>query len=148
MAEGHVYLPTLGRKGEWYVRQRCGMGCHPKYMSPPGVPVHLYNPLGLGPGSDVVWIAEGELDTLSLVVTGTPAVGLLGAGKFQMAWRHLFEGADVVIALDADKTGDEQAEKLLALFEGSSRFSPAPFNDLNEAFAADRQQFERVVKAW
>lgn len=145
---GHIIIPTLGRSGHWYERLRCEAGCHPKYWSPPGTEPHLYNPLGLGPNSDTVWIAEGELDALSLVVSGTPAVGVLGAGNFRREWALLFEQADVVVAFDADDAGDTSAAKVMELFQHVSRFTPAPYKDMNEAFAADRQEFERVVKAW
>ena len=76
-----VEIPILGRGGTWYSRVHRPDGC-PKYEGPKGMASHLFNPLGLGPGTDEVWIAEGEFDTLSLVVVGIPALGVLGAGNF------------------------------------------------------------------
>lgn len=53
-----------------------------------------------------------------------------------------------MVAFDADDAGDTSAAKVMELFQHVSRFTPAPYKDMNEAFAADRQEFERVVKAW
>lgn len=147
--EGHVVIPTLGREGAWYERLRCDMGCHPKYSSPKGEPSHLYNPLGLGPHSPLVWIAEGELDTLSLVISGVPAVGVLGTQAFFLPWRHLFSGdsKEIVIAFDSDQPGDEAAERLAQLWDPAqvSRFSPAPYNDINDWFREDREGLRKAV---
>jgi hypothetical protein len=151
--KGHIVIPTLGRKGVWpgMYRLRCEMGCHPKYWQPKGTTIHLYNPLGLGPSDSLVVIAEGELDTLSFVVAGVPAVGILGASSFRQEWRLLFQYAEVVIALDPD--ADERAEKIGSYFEDIetkwSRYRvPEPYNDINEFFAADYQRFEKEIKKW
>jgi DNA primase len=144
-----IIIPTLGRKGAWYERIHRPNG-NPKYEGPKGASSHLYNPLGLGPGAEEVWIAEGEFDCLSLVVVGIPAVGVLGAGNFNRHWALLFEGAEIVIAFDPDEAGNTQAEKLAQLWpEGQvSRFSPLPYDDLNDWFKADREGFKEAVLAW
>jgi hypothetical protein len=145
-----VLIPTLGRGNTaWYERIHRPSGS-PKYESPSGAVAHLFNPLGLGPHSDEVWIAEGEFDTLSLVVAGAPAMGVLGAGSFRREWALLFEGAEIVIAFDPDEAGNTQAEKLTQLWTPGqvSRFDPSPYGDLNDWFKADREGFEEAVKAW
>ena len=150
--DGHVVIPTLGRKGAWYERLRCDMGCHPRYHSPKGESVHLYNPLGLGPPDEDVWIAEGELDTLSLVVSGVPAVGILGTKNFKKEWIHLFAQAEVVLALDNDQAGEQACDELAGWIEKKggtwSRFNSSPYGDLNEWFKADRPGFTKVVTEW
>jgi DNA primase len=148
--DGHVIIPILGRAGPWFERLRCDMGCHTKYWQPPGTPSHLFNPLGLGPHSGEVWLAEGELDTLSLLVSGVPALGVLGAGNFNRHWYHLFSGAEVVIAFDSDEAGDSQAERLAQLWpaEQVSRFDPSPYADVNEWFVTNREEFTEAVQGW
>jgi hypothetical protein len=142
-----VVIPIAGRAGVWYER-RHRPGGSPKYLSPQGVDAHLINPLGLGPHSDVVWFAEGEFDTFSLVVSGVPAVGILGTQTFHSTWRHLFDGAEIWIAFDPDPAGDEAFNKLKGVFPQAERFDPSPFSDLNDAFKHDRQAFMEVVKSW
>jgi hypothetical protein len=142
-----VVIPIAGRSGVWYERRHRPNGL-PKYLSPAGVQSHLINPLGLGPHSDVVWFAEGEFDTFSLVVSGIPAVGILGAKTFHSSWRHLFDGAEIVIAFDPDAAGEEAFNTLKGVFPQAERFDVSPFEDLNDAFMADRSAFEKVVKAW
>ena len=145
----HVIIPCPGRKGVWYERIHRPNG-RPKYESPAGAVSHLYNPLGLGPGSDEVWIAEGEFDTLSLIVAGAPALGILGAGNFNRHWVLLFSEADIVLALDPDKAGRTHMDKLEQLWRPGqvSRFDPSPYGDLNEWFVADRKGFTSAVLRW
>lgn len=145
-----VVIPTLGRQGAWYEREHRPNSA-PKYSSPPASHAHLYNPRGLGPHSDEVWIAEGEFDTICLLTVGAPAVGVLGAGAFNRAWALLFAQAEIVIAFDADRAGDEAADKLTQLWQPGqvSRFRPKdPYKDLNEWFVADRAAFEAAVLDW
>ena len=144
-----VVIPCLGRQGAWYERTH-----HPnsilKYESPKGSTSHLYNPAGVGPGSDEVWIAEGEFDTLSLIAVGVAAVGVLGAGNFNRHWQLLFEHAEIVIAFDNDDAGHKGAGKLAQLWEPGqvSRFDPSPYEDLNDWFRQDRAAFQAAVLAW
>lgn len=148
---GHIIIPVLGRNGAWYERQRCDQGCHPKYQAPKGEPSRLYNPLGLGPHSPEVWIAEGELDTLSLIVAGAPAVGVLGTQSFDARkLALLYEGAEIVIAFDSDEAGESQAERLAQLWPAHqvSRFDPAPYGDVNEWMVNDRDGFIEAVQDW
>jgi hypothetical protein len=144
-----VVIPTLGGQGAWYERTHRPHGS-PKYESPSGSHAHLYNPLGAGPHSGEVWIAEGEFDTLSLIAVGVTAVGVLGAGAFSRHWALLFEHAEVVIAFDPDEAGRTQAEKLAQLWPAGqvSFFDPSPYEDLNAWFKADRKGFEEAVQGW
>lgn len=152
---GVVVIPILGRKGPWYERIH-RPGGKPKYESPKGAKAHLYNPLGLGPHSPEVWIAEGEFDTLSLITVGAPALGILGAASFIDWWSLLFRNANIVLALDPDEESNEQATRVTRLAslwpeEQVSRFDPmvqGGYPDLNEWFKQDRSGFRRKVLAW
>lgn len=66
--------------------------------------------------SQVIWLFEGEPDTILAVQEGLPALTVTGGAG---AWRNLpydklkaFEGKDVVICLDNDTTGKSAAEEL------------------------------------
>lgn len=153
--EGDVVLiPVLGRHGAWYHREH-RPGGSPKYKPRgEGVGNHLYNPLGLGPGADVVWLAEGEFDTLSLVTVGAPAVGVLGAASFDRHWALLYSSALVIVAFDPDSESDEQSKRvgaIMSLFPHVERFDPLKvggYNDINEWFKADRNDLKAKVSAW
>lgn len=142
-----VAIPTLGRSGAWYERIYNPHG-NPKYRGPKGAPAHLYNPLGLGPNTDEVWIAEGEFDTLSLIVAGADAVGVLGAGNFRAEWALLFSEAYIVLALDPDDAGEKSMDKLAALWPAGqvSRFDPSPYEDINDWLQADREGLVEAVR--
>lgn len=147
-----VIIPTLGRGGAWYERTY-QPGRSPKYMGPKGASPHLYNPLGLGPQADEVWIAEGEFDCLSLLTVGAPAVGVLGAGNFNTKWALLYEQARIVIALDPDEAGNSAADKMANLWQPgqTERFDSrrlGGYDDLNDWFKADRKGFMRAVLEW
>ena len=142
-----IIIPTVGRNGPWYERTHRPEGV-PKYESPKGVESHLYNPLGLGPHSREVWIAEGEFDTLSLVTVGAPALGILGVSSFREVWTLLFKKARIVLALDPDEAGRARADKMAQLWTGPGQvsvFDPTPYGDLNDWFKADRAGFRREV---
>ncbi len=151
-----VFIPTLGRSRAWYRRIHRPNG-QPKYRPEhEGVEQHLYNPLGLGPNSTEVWIAEGEFDTLSLVTVGAPAVGMLGATSFRREWALLFSHARIILALDPDTESSEQAARVQTLAQlwpehQVERFDPqveGGYDDLNDWFREDRKGFTRTVLAW
>ena len=142
-----VVIPVLGRRGSWYERTYHPHS-KPKYRSPKGSEAHLYNPLGLGPHSQQVWIAEGEWDTLSLVVLGAPALGIQGAGNFNRHWALLFQSAEVVLALDPDEAGDKACDKLAPLFPNVRRFRvPPPYEDVNDWLTKDRDELTEVIQS-
>jgi hypothetical protein len=66
----------------------------------------------------VVLIAEGEIDTLSLLsclkIRGTSCgvVGVPGANTFQPSWRWLFAGSGVRVVYDGDEAGRKASLEL------------------------------------
>jgi len=114
-----IWFPYPNLTGVWYERQRRWIDndTKPKYLSPPHAQAHLYNPGLCGPGTDPLYIAEGEIDTLTLIESGRDAVGVSGAGAFDIRWAELWQYATVVIVFDGDKAGTDQAHKLASLFE-------------------------------
>lgn len=147
--DGVVVIPLLGRNGHvWYEREH-RPGGQPKYLSPKGVEPHLYNPLGLGPHSTEVWLAEGEFDTIALIEAGAPACGVLGANSFYSPWVHLFSGARIVLAFDPDDAGRQAADKIAGLFGQLTTVDvfdiPPPHGDINDWWKADPSGLRRAV---
>lgn len=90
----------------------------------------------------VVWICEGEWDTVATdyllrrVKANAIAVGVPGANVFKGEWAKLMAGRDIVVAYDADKTGDAGMEKVKGMLQGrvrSLRFIRWPL-DVDDGF--------------
>lgn len=95
----------------------------PKYLSAGGSIPAPYNAdilRSLSPGSRVL-IAEGPIDTLTLVDRGYPAVGIFGVENFKSAWVPLFRDLDVVLVLDADPAGRKGTAKLASIFAAAGQ---------------------------
>ncbi len=90
-----------------------------------------------------VYVAEGCIDSLSLMELGFVAVGVPGAGNFRPDWVPLFEDVgEVILCLDNDAAGDEGAEQIAGHFEKAGRTVkrlqlPAGVRDINEFLVAD-----------
>ncbi len=115
---GWIRIPYLSLTKIWGYRYRV-LGEHsggPKYWSPPGQDIHLYNPFGHGPHSDRIVFCEGEFDTLAAESVGANAVGIPGVGitdhVFSKSWARMFDGAELLIAFDGDDAGRDAALRL------------------------------------
>jgi replicative DNA helicase len=146
--DDHYVIPVPHANGYWY-ETTYHPGGKPKYRNPKGEQAHLYNPMGLGPQSDEVWIAEGQFDALSLVYLGIPAVGILGVGNFNKAWSRLFLGARIVLALDPDDAGMSAMDRLGEVFPKAEVFIvPEPHKDLNDWLVADPEGMNLAVQTY
>jgi DNA primase len=88
---------------------------------------------------DVVYIAEGAIDCLSLLELGCAAVGIPGARNFRAEWVELFDDVgEVVLALDNDDAGREGAEKIAMHFRRPVKRLELPegIKDINEFLMA------------
>jgi DNA primase len=83
-----------------------------------------------------LYLCEGVIDTLTLLETGFPAVGVPGASNFKAAWVPRFAGKSVFVAFDADAAGEAGAAKVIALLaEGgveAHRLQIPAGKDINE----------------
>jgi len=144
-----VWFPYRNLTGVWYERQRRWIDndSKPKYLSPPNGKAHLYNPGLAGPGSDPIYFAEGEIDTLTLIESGRDAVGVSGAGAFDIRWADLWQYSTVVIVFDGDQTGQDFAAKLAGLFppENVHVWTPPPGEDINSLYQRDALN---VLEEW
>lgn len=91
-----------------------------KYIITSGTVPSLYNAAILKT-TDQVFICEGEIDCLTLVTYGYPAVGVPGWAAFKPDWAGQFGGKDVLLALDADQAGDKGARDIERLLRDHAR---------------------------
>ncbi|MFX0084248.1 MAG: CHC2 zinc finger domain-containing protein [Candidatus Hodarchaeota archaeon] len=70
--------------------------------------------------SDVIYIVEGVIDTLSLLSMNKPAIGLIGVQNFKKNWKDFLVGCrQVKILFDNDAAGELGAKKLKLFLEES-----------------------------
>lgn len=70
-----------------------------KYLTMPGDPPRLYNPMAALDNYDRVAITEGELDAITASVSGIPAVGVPGVQSWKPTHLEGFRGFETVYVL-------------------------------------------------
>lgn len=95
-------------------------------------------------------IVEGPMDALALALCQLPAVAMMGTGWPDWLPRALAD-RQVLIATDADKTGDEVAERLMQLLSDSgaevARLRPTTGKDWNDVLIEmGQRQTCRLIK--
>jgi DNA primase len=98
----------------------------------------------------IVWLAEGEIDTLTLIQAGVDACGILGVTCFKEEWKEKFSYADsVLLALDGDKQGKEASIRIGNILNDKARIIPFPeeegIKDWNDLFV---KKFNKDQKAF
>ncbi len=82
-----------------------------KYFSRSGDKAHLF--AVRASDNPTVYVAEGEIDTMTLWQVGLKAVGIPGANVWKDEWKWLFRNAErVVLCLDPDDAGMRAARGL------------------------------------
>lgn len=118
-----------------------------RYLSPPGGGVHLYNIAATE--HSPVWIAEGEIDCLSLLAMGLDACAVPGATAWRTEWRWLFVESDVRIVFDADEAGLRGARRVAQdLRHVASEVTIVELpdgTDVNDLWVRDREALERAL---
>jgi len=155
-----IGIPYPHMTGRWHTRYR-NPGTHefesqPKYWAKPGSGTHLYNPQLIGPGAPLVFFTEGEIDCLVLTYLDYPSIGIPGTGvgeRFRGAWKLLFDGTRIAVALDNDEPGEAAANKLIDAFNPRAKrvFIPKDM-DINDWFLDDeegmKKHIDRMLEAW
>lgn len=91
-------------------------------------------------------IAEGEIDTLTLLQHGFNACGVLGTNSFKEEWADKFKACEkAYVSFDGDEAGREGNRKIAALISPQARIVNLPEGeDINDFFktktAADYQE--------
>lgn len=92
----------------------------PKYLATKSTIPFLYNARVLDL-EDEVFVAEGEIDTLTLLTHGYPAVGVPGANNFKKEWATRFADKVVNLVLDADRAGRRGALDISQMLTGIAK---------------------------
>lgn len=78
----------------------------PKYWNAHGAELSIFNTPAFFESEDTIAITEGEMDCITLVQAGIPAVGIPGASAWKSHFELLFEGYEsVLICADNDDQG-------------------------------------------
>jgi DNA primase len=107
-ARGMLSIPYPTPNGPVALRFRRppGKDDGPKYWQPENTKLTIFNTPAFFASEDTIVITEGEMDCITLVQCGIPAVGIPGASAWKPHYRLLFEGyQSVIICADNDDTG-------------------------------------------
>ncbi len=89
----------------------------PKYIATATQIPILYNAHLLNQHEEI-FICEGEIDCLTLLSHGFPAVGIPGASGFKEVWAKHFQGKTVKIVMDPDRKGRQAARDIRRKLSG------------------------------
>jgi len=108
-----------------------------KYRAPEGMERTLYNVPDLKKDTDVLYLCEGEIDTLTLSVCGFAAVGTPGVSQwkthFTKALADYTAGGQVFCVADGDEAGYKMAS-FLAKEMGARTVRPPKGEDINSLY--------------
>ena len=109
------YLDLDGAAAGFRLRFRDGW--RPKYYSPrgfrPRAPFLAPTILEQARQQGLLFVVEGEIDALSLVVEGHAAVGIPGAGAFDPRWTSMWSSVDSIVVIgDGDDAGRRFVESV------------------------------------
>lgn len=138
LAEGLVFPAYVDDK-LWSLEVRVTSESGPKYHRPKGGSEPT--PFGVDQleGKDILIVAEGAIDALvAWQVCGgeVDVIGLRGAGNTLRAWEQYLCYSRVIVAIDANKAGDDCAAKLLLHYPSWERRRPPEGMDLGDMLKA------------
>lgn len=90
-----------------------------------------------------LYLCEGEIDTLTLLQAGYPAIGIPGTGSFKESRFDLLTGKRVVLCLDSDPAGCEASAYLAEEFSKRGiahlKLDLPSGKDVNECYLAKKE---------
>lgn len=110
----------------------------PKYWQPEGSVLTIFNTPAFFESEETIAITEGEMDCMTLVQAGIPAVGIPGASAWKSHYELLFEGyTSVLICADNDDQGAGRkfAAKIAQKVPGPRVVLMPPNHDVNSFYA-------------
>ena len=130
--QGCLVIPHMNADGVTTgIRFRRLDGGEPKYTSRSGERFNIYNLNGVA-GARVAHIAEGEIDTLSLVECGLAACGMPGASYWKPWMGLAFAGCErVFVWADGDEAGDRLADAVTDSLQQAVRVTVPRGADVN-----------------
>ncbi len=114
LAIPYLAIPTATGRGGGVTSMRfrclrdhsCGQESCPKYLSLDGIPAGLYNVADLRRPGSIIAICEGEIDTISVSISGIPAIGVPGVKSWKKHYARCVEDfTEVWTPTDGDAAG-------------------------------------------
>lgn len=106
-----------------------------KYRAPEGMERTLFNVGDFRKDSQVIYICEGEIDTLTLSLCGFPAIGTPGVKQWKDHFTRCFTPyPQVVCVADGDEAGYRMGQ-FLAKEVGARIIRPPKGDDVNSIYA-------------
>lgn len=144
-ATGRLSIPYITPTGVVNLKFRCikghdckAIGGHAKYIGIDGLEDRVYNVQALHDATDVVYVAEGELDALSATEAGYPCVGVSGARKWQDHYTRLFEDfAEVVVFAEGDDDGRDFGRRVRDELDNARVVQLPDGEDVNSLLAGE-----------
>ena len=133
--KGYITFPNIIYGRVVYISGRCFGEKKHKKLQAEKVPLnHVYNEPALKE-KDVI-IAEGEIDTLTLLSNGFNACGILGSQSFRPEWKEKFNSCEnTYLSFDADEAGEAGNEKIAEILGAKAKIIALPeTKDVNDYF--------------
>lgn len=145
--EGFITFPHLLYGRIVYISGRGFPEKKHKKLETEKIPLaHLYNEQALS--QKEVILAEGEIDTLTLLQHGFNACGVLGAGSFKEEWVDKFKNCETVyLSFDADEAGAKGNLRIAELLGTKARLVFLPEGeDINDFFKhSAKEDYQKLL---
>lgn len=145
--EGYITFPHLLYGRVVYMSGRGYSEKKHKKLEAEKVPLtHLYNEQALS--QKEVILAEGEIDTLTLLQHGFNACGVLGSNSFKNDWVDKFKNCETVyLSFDADEAGVKGNLKIAEFLGPKARLVSLPEGeDVNDFFKhATKEDYQKLL---
>lgn len=138
-ARGRVAIPYITPSGPVALRfrQLPSENHGPKYWQPAGTLTSIFNVDAIIRGGSWIVVCEGEIDAMTAVQAGLPAVGIPGASAWKAHYSAVFDGFErVIICADNDDkgAGEDFAQKVAQAVPGPAIFKWPDGHDLNSFY--------------
>lgn len=144
---GRMSIPYLTPNGPVSIRFRCMCGeCkaigHPKYMGLPGQPTRMYGVQSVADQhAQHITITEGEIDALTLMKIGVPAVGIAGAQSWKKHYTKVLEDFQMIrVVGDGDAAGREFLTTVVSAMQEATPIQMPDGMDTNSVFVTRGEQ--------
>lgn len=116
-----------------------------KYRAPEGLERTLFNVADFKVDSQVVYICEGEIDTMSLSLSGFPAIGVPGVSQWKPYFTRCFaDYPQIFCVADGDEAGYKMGT-FLAKEMGARIIRPPAGSDINAIYSTGGAN---AVRTW
>lgn len=145
-----ISIPYITAGGIVGIKYRSISDLDPKYKSNVGFESkRIFNPMALNSKHRKVYVCEGEIDCITLVQIGLPAVAIPGVSNWDRRASRAFRNRRVIVAADGDDVGQglEFAKTVTTDCEDSG-YVLLEGNDVNSLFLSDGAERLKEVLGW